>query len=176
MIIWTRRHNRKQPRWLHLAAVAAGGKPKAPPATVAAPAPPRAPTPRASADTPLEVLDSLIADVLQRIGEAREQNADPSTLASFGKDYTNLLDRRATLIAATRAADDGLIAKAHIIQLIDTIHSAIPDRIETALLNAKAEAAAALESGDWPTFCERFRTHHISELARASFAVHLPAA
>ena len=126
--------------------------------------------------TPLEVLDGLIADTEARIADAREQSSDTAVLASFGKDYTNLLDRRASMQAAQRAEDDGLVDKSRVIVIVDAIHSAIPDRIEGALLNAKAEAEAALALGRWPEFCERFRMHTLNDLAASSFGVAIAAA
>lgn len=176
MIAWCRRHQRKVPRWM---TDAAAGPIVPQPVPPSAPAP-RKSTPAISADAsptdPVAVLDGLLADVLAKIERGRAEHADPAALASWGKDYANLLKQRNQLETEMRAKDDGLVPKADVIQFIDTVHAAIPGRIETALLNAKQEAAAALAADEWPDFCEKFIASHLAEVARQHFGVTLPAA
>lgn len=125
---------------------------------------------------PVAVLEGLIDDVRQKIKNGRAADTDPAVLSNWAKDYTNLLDRREKLIASMREKDDGLVPRHRVIAFVDTIHAAIPNRIETALLNAKQEAASALAADQWAEFCETFRTQHLAELARQSFGVEIPAA
>lgn len=171
MIAWCRRHQRKVPRWMTDAAAGP---------VVPLPSPPSAPAPRksppaansdASPTDPVAVLDSLLADVLAKIERGRVEHADPAALASWGKDYANLLKQRNQLDTEMRAKDDGLVPLPRVIEFIDTVHSAIPGRIETALLNAKQEAAAAIAADRWPEFCETFAAAHIAEVARQKFGI-----
>lgn len=186
MIAWARRHGRNVPTWMTNAPNAAAAQvaensppPSRPPVTGDAlplwQSAPQSPETKGNDDL-VAVLGSLIADVRQKIENGRAQNADPAQLAAWGKDYTNLLALRNKSIAELRQKDDGLVPRDRVIAFVDTIHAAIPNRVETALLNAKQEAAAALAADRWPEFCETFRLQHLAEVARQSFGIELPAA
>ena len=158
--LWMTENGRIVPRWLVEKEMESGG-----------PTAPAEIEPEDISD-PVATVDRLLEDCGRRIATARAQKAAPNILAAAGRDFAKIVAAKAAIVAAVRAADDGLVKMADVVRIVDEIHAAIPDRIEQSLLKSDADARAALDAGTWRQFCERFRNHALADLSR-SFAESL---
>ncbi len=113
-------------------------------------------------------LDDMLKTLRQRYARAKK-HGDPNVIANIGKEYAKLSAEYFKASKAARLNDDNLVPMDEVTAAIDAIHSAMPDRIEGALLNGESDAKAALASGEWRQFCERFRQQTLSDLADRSF-------
>jgi hypothetical protein len=119
------------------------------------------------------VLKGILDSLTRRIRKAETAGADSGVLSLLGKDFTKVHEQYLKALKDARQNSTDYVLLSEVVDVIDTIHAAIPDRIEAALLNSEAEARAALAAGssEWRAFTGRFRQHTLGDLADRSFGV-----
>lgn len=120
----------------------------------------------------IEIQRRHVASLARRVDKLTQQ-IDALPEQAYDRSYkqkdANLKSTKIQLEEQTKRLEEmdrGLVSREEVRDILHAIHSTFSDRIETALLNVKAEAEQAIAMKRWPEFASKFITEHIGQIAK----------